>query len=71
MRDVLRKLDAWKTSKRWTDDGGSYVPNISNFLDRKRSYLHGAPSQNGVNSVRKLDEDEREAICRIMGENYG
>ncbi len=71
MRDVLRKLDAWKTSKRWTDDGGSYVPNISNFLDRKRAYLHGAPSPNGSNAVRKLDEDEREAVYRMMGENNG
>lgn len=71
MRDLIRKLDAWKASKRWTDDGGSYVPNISNFLDRKRSYLHGAPSPNGLNAVRKLDEDEREAIRRMMGENDG
>jgi hypothetical protein len=71
MRDLIRKLDAWKASKRWTDDGGSYVPNISNFLDRKRSYLHGAPSPNGSNAVRKLDEDEREAVYRMMGENDG
>ena len=71
MRDVIRKLDAWKTSKRWTDDGGSYVPNISNFLDRKRSYLHGAPAATGLAEGRKLDEDEREAVYRMMGENDG
>lgn len=71
MRDVIRKLDAWKASKRWTDDGGSYVPNISNFLDRKRSYLHGAPAATGLAEGRKLDEDEREAVYRMMGENDG
>ena len=66
MRDVLRKLDAWKASKRWTDDGGSYVPNISNFLDRKRSYLHGAPAATGLAEGRKLDEDERGNQTRLM-----
>ena len=82
MRDLIRKLDAWKASKRWTDDGGSYVPNISNFLDRKRSYLHGAPSWNGnpsmtlgdaeIHAIRRvLDEDERLAVRRMMGENDG
>ena len=82
MRDVIRKLDAWKTSKRWTDDGGAYVPNICNFLDKKRSYLHGAPSCNGnpsmtlgdaeIHAIRRMfDEDERAAVYRMMGENDG
>ena len=79
MRDLIRKLDAWKASKRWTDDGGSYVPNISNFLDRKRSYLHGAPSWNGnpsmtlgdaeIHAIRRMfDEEERLAVRRMMEE---
>lgn len=79
MRDILRKLDAWKASKRWTDDGGAYVPNIRNFLDRKRAYIHTAPAGNGIpcmtlgeaelGAIRRiLDDDEREAIWRMMGE---
>lgn len=69
MRDALRKLDAWKASKRWTEDGGAYIPNISNFLDRKRTYIHAAPAsaECGANT-RALDDDERAAIMRMMGE---
>ena len=69
MRDALRKLDAWKASKRWTEDGGAYIPNISNFLDRKRTYIHAAPaSAEGGSAARTLDDDERAAIMRMMGE---
>jgi hypothetical protein len=68
MRDALRKLDAWKASKRWTEDGGAYIPNISNFLDRKRTYIHAAPaSAEGGSTARSLDDDERAAIMRMMG----
>lgn len=67
MRDVLRKLEGWKASKRWTEDGGSYIPNASNFLDPKRSYIHAAPGTD-CTGKRVMDEDEREAIRRIMGE---
>jgi len=66
MRQVLAILDAWKASKRWTEDGGAYIPNMSNFLDPKRQYIHAAPfSPKG--EERKLDADEINAIRRMMG----
>lgn len=84
MREVLRKLEAWKASKRWTEDGGAYIPNISNFLDPKRQYIHAAPGGASVpgyggwkpslgaaelNSIRRvLDEDEVAAVHRMMEE---
>ena len=67
MRQVLAILDAWKASKRWTEDGGAYIPNMSNFLDPKRQYIHAAPfSPKGEG--RKMDADEIDAIRRMMGE---
>ena len=66
MRQVLAMLDAWKASKRWTEDGGAYIPNMSNFLDPKRQYIHAAPSAPKAQE-RKLDADEVAAVRRLMG----
>lgn len=66
MLKVLRMLDAWMASKRWTDDGGAYIPNISNFLDPKRQYIHSAPAVEQP-MRRKLDADEMAAVRLLMG----
>lgn len=66
MRHVLAMLDAWKASKRWTEDGGAYIPNMSNFLDPKRQYIHAAPG-GSTPLQRAMDEDEKAAIRRMMG----
>lgn len=65
MRDALRKLEGWKASKRWADDGGAYIPNISNFLDPKRQYIHAVPASASCGG-RVMDEDEKAAIRRMM-----
>lgn len=71
-RRILDKLEEWKTSKRWTDDGGAFIPNPENFLNPKNEYLSTKPVQ-AKNAApkggqRQLDEEEIKAIQRLMAE---
>ena len=71
---ILEKLEAWKRSKRWTDDGGAFIPLPMNFLDISKGYILGTPPQAAklaggtAPGERKLDEDEIAAIRRMMTE---
>lgn len=65
-------LDYWKASKRWTDDGGIFIPAPKNFLNPDKSYLRTKPAPAKTNqtwsnnSERKMDEYELQAIRDMM-----
>ena len=40
---IMGFLDHWKASKRWTDDGGTFIPAPKNFLNPDKSYLRTIP----------------------------
>ena len=65
-RKILDKLEEWKTSRRWTDDGGAFIPNPENFLNPKNEYLSTKPVQQKASIPKgasgRLGEAEREAI---------
>ena len=65
-------LEAWKASRQWTEDGGSFIPAPKNFLDPARGYLHNKPTPAKQKECgwgpegRPLDEDDIAAIKRMM-----
>ncbi len=64
---ILRALEAWKTSSQWTEDGGRFVPQAAKFISKE--HWKSPPSvQIAAKSERQMDEDEREAIRRMMEE---
>ena len=68
---ILFSLEAWKKSSRWLDNGGAFVPSAANFLTKgywKTTPAPASASKKGypVDSPRKLDEEEREAIRRML-----
>lgn len=69
---ILDKLEEWKTSKRWTDDGGAFIPNPENFLNPKNEYLSTKPVQPKASIPKgasgQLGEAELEAIRRTLAE---
>lgn len=69
---ILRQLELWKQSARWTDDGGAYIPSPVNFLSADRGYLTATPPP-AKNIVPKgasgeLSDWELEAIQRVLRE---
>lgn len=72
-QDILDHLEAWKGSRRWMDDGGSFIPAPKNFLSPDRGYMKNKPlpanqKECGWGSGgRPLDADDIEAIQRMMG----
>ena len=72
---IMDFLGHWKASKRWTDDGGAFIPAPKNFLNPEKSYLRTkpAPAQPtwGLGSgKREPDEYELEYIRRVVNENF-
>ena len=72
---ILRQLELWKQSARWTDDGGAYIPSPVNFLSADRGYLTATPppQREAKNIVPKgasgeLGAWELEAIQRVLRE---
>jgi len=68
---ILSSLEAWKKSSRWLDNGGAFVPSAANFLTKGYWKTTPAPapaSKKGcpADTSRKLDDDEREAIRRML-----
>lgn len=70
---IMEFLGHWKASKRWTDDGGAFIPSPKNFLNPDKSYLRTKPAPakqtgccNWPDGKRPLDEDDIEAIRRLM-----
>lgn len=60
---AVRNLEAWKRSEQWAKEGGRYVPLLSNWLER--GHWAVAPDE-GAAKNRDLDDEEREAIRRLM-----
>lgn len=72
-KQIMDFLGCWKESKRWTDDGGAFIPVPKNFLNPDKSYLRTKPSpakqfSGAAPGNRNLDEDEIAAIRRMMAE---
>jgi hypothetical protein len=70
---IMDFLGHWKASKRWTDDGGAFIPAPKNFLNPEKSYLRTKPAPakqtgccNWPDGKRPLDKDDIEAIRRLM-----
>ena len=70
---IMDFLNHWKVSKRWTDDDGNFIPSPKNFLNPDKSYLRTKPAPakqtgccNWPDGKRPLDEDDIEAIRRLM-----
>ena len=63
---ALQNLDKWKKSKQWVKEGGRYIPNLCNWLDK--GYWRYAPEEDGsmADGPRQLDEDEIAAIKRML-----
>lgn len=64
---ILESLDAWKRSEQWLKSGGQYVPYLVNWLKNKRWQIMPDPAPG--TAPRALDEDEMEAIRRMMEED--
>ena len=70
---ILERLEVWKKSKRWTDDGGAYIPLPVNFLTPGKGYIQGplpAPVKQAAPSGASgtLGEAEMEAIRKVLSE---
>ena len=64
---IMESLDAWKRSEQWLKSGGQYVPYLVNWLKNKRWQI--MPDPDPGTAPRALDEDEMEAIRRMMEED--
>ena len=69
---IMTCLDAWKKSKRWTDDNGEFIPNAENFLNPQKGYLYVAPPPARQTIPKgacgQLGAAEMEAIQRVLQE---
>lgn len=69
---IMSRLNDWKSSKRWMDDDGEYIPNAENFLDPQRGYLsyNPVPAKKSIpmGASGELGEAELEAIQRALKE---
>ena len=74
---IMDFLGYWKVSKRWTDDGGAFIPAPKNFLNPDKSYLRTKPAPanntaccNWPDGKRPLDECDLDFIRRAMNDNF-
>ena len=74
---IMDFLGYWKVSKRWTDDGGAFIPAPKNFLNPDKSYLRTKPAPANNNACcnwpdgkRPLDECDLDFIRRAMNDNF-
>lgn len=63
---AIKSLDAWKRSEQWTKEGGRFIPYLRNWLER--GCWRVSPDEPVKSGDRELDEEEREAIRRLMEE---
>ena len=65
---ILEQLEGWKKSQQWSRDGGRYIPNLCNWLDRGlwQEVPEAETSLWGASG--KLGEAELEAIRRTLAE---
>lgn len=62
---ALCALEAWKRSEQWAKEGGQYVPYLCNWLERG---IWRSMPPDALPRERGLDDDEQEAIRRMMEE---
>ena len=69
---IMTHLEAWKKSKRWTDDNGEFIPNPENFLDPEKGYFSRMPASAKkpipMGASGELGIAELEAIQRVLNE---
>lgn len=68
---ILNALEAWKKSGQWTEDGGRFIPDASNFLTK--GYWRSTPppakkEETPKGASGELGAAELEAIQRILKE---
>ena len=64
---LLIALEAQKKSSQWTKDNGQFIPHAATWLNGKRWEDQLSVDRSGyVNGQRQLDNDEIEAIRRMM-----
>lgn len=63
---IMSSLAAWKTSVRWTEENGRYIPRAANFLVRGYWQSIPAPRPFSAGGAFQCGEAELEAIRRIM-----
>ena len=69
---IMGFLGHWKASKRWTDDGGAFIPAPKNFLNPDKSYLRTIPAPSKLAPPKgasgELGAAELEAIQKVLRE---
>lgn len=65
---ILSALECWKCSSQWTEDDGRFIPNAAKFLSKGYWRSPPKPSADGTLKPRRLDEDERAAIAKMMAQ---
>lgn len=63
---AMESLKLWKQSEQWTKDNGQYVPYLDNWLSR--GIWKTRPKKLVTSGSRELDDEELEAIRRMMKE---
>ena len=62
---IMASLEDWKKSSQWLEDNGRFIPKAAKFL--RDGYWKGSPA-GADQGGRKLDQDEKEAIRRMLEE---
>lgn len=65
---IMASLEAWKLSRKWTDDGGKYIEGIHRWLNRKP--WEDAPPEPAEKSV-SAAEAFAETIKLFPGDDHG
>lgn len=63
---AMENLADWKRSEQWAKEGGRFIPYLSNWLERR--IWKTSPTGSEHKERRELDEDEIEAIRRMLEE---
>jgi len=66
--EAMCNLAAWKKSEQWNKEGGRYVPNLVNWLDRGQ-WKFSPDDKSSVPGNRELSPDELEAIRKMLEED--
>ncbi len=65
---LLEAIERQKKSSQWSKDNGQFIPHLATWLNGKR-WEDQVHTEVDRNEGRKLDEDEIEAIRRMMQDN--
>lgn len=65
---ILEQLEGWKKSQQWSRDGGRYIPNLCNWLDRGLWQALPEAETSFWGASGKLGDAELEAIRRTLQE---